>query len=967
MFRDIHDIIVEDNKRSGIKPSSTRNSSSPTRDLPGSVRQPSPRPLSMPAASSFQQGNGFSDEKDSHEYLRDSMAPTSPIKTPRQLSSVLPVSNETRILPNLNSGQAEVLAERFAQLRVPPINQTVPLQAKYSGIIDIPSPESYDSEPPINSFTSRFKSQFSPDFQDSRPSGARAMPAPPQNVPQPPPKIPIDTRSTESFPRAPSPAYNPARNLQSPPSITPPRNTARSSAMNGVRSSHPTTTAIVDPSGDDIDPSRQADTSSYFKAAKHIFAELPNSTAIHVDELYDRLQTSHVLLIDVRSRDEFDQGHIFAKNIICVEPLILIPGASADDLEERLAVSPEAEQLLFERRNEFDLVVYYDQGTTSNQFLAGPLNHASSPALRTLHDTLYEFNYYKELRRPPAFLLGGLDSWIDKVGPQALQTSRTLALIGATRPRRSARVSRPALGRMPTANFNSSLEVRRRRLLGHNPLDADEERAWLEKARKEEVDSADYQQSQSDGDTDSVSSHPDEPISPLIHSYEDFLRKFPEPQVIQQSMVGSGPGPPSRPAPILPPVPSRPAPAVPRPSYRGVSEGESQLSPASRQSSSARPPLYTSKSIAHYLKLPRTGLINFSVTCYMNATIQCLLATIPLSQFFLDNRWRDFTQKNWKGSNGVMPEIYANLIRSLWKNDVQAVRPTSLRNFCARLNREWGIDRQQDAKEFFDFLIDCLHEDLNVHWDRSPLRQLTTEEELTRERMPMNRVSKTEWERYTHRESSFIADLFAGQHASLLRCTTCRNTSTTYEAFYSISVEIPRGGQGDIRECLRSYCQEEMLSGDEVWKCPHCRCEREATKRITLTRLPKVLVIHFKRFSASKTETARKIHTPIEFPLYGLNMEPYMAPTQMEPTKDGSVDPATTPPFQYDAYAVMRHLGQTGNGGHYISLVRDAARGCWRKFDDERATDFDPSKLRPEQRLQNEQAYIIFYGRSAAR
>jgi ubiquitin carboxyl-terminal hydrolase 8 len=314
-----------------------------------------------------------------------------------------------------------------------------------------------------------------------------------------------------------------------------------------------------------------------------------------------------------------------------------------------------------------------------------------------------------------------------------------------------------------------------------------------------------------------------------------------------------------------------------------------------------------------------------------------------------------------------MPDIFANLIRSLWRNDVQAVRPTSLRKFCTRLNPEWGIERQQDAKEFFDFLVDCLHEDLNVHWQRNQLRPLTPEQEFYRERMALNIVSKTEWDRYSHRDSSFISSIFAGQHASCLRCTTCGNTSTTYEAFYSISVEIPRTGTGDIRECLRSYCQEEMLSGDEEWKCPCCKCQREASKRISITRLPQVLVIHFKRFSASKTESARKVHTPIEFPLYGLNMEPYMPKARMNTASDDVPDPAVTPPFQYDAYAVLRHLGQTGNSGHYVSLVRDAARGCWRKFDDEKAQDVDVAKLRPEHRLQNEQAYIVFYGRSAAR
>ena len=241
--------------------------------------------------------------------------------------------------------------------------------------------------------------------------------------------------------------------------------------------------------------------------------------------------------------------------------------------------------------------------------------------------------------------------------------------------------------------------------------------------------------------------------------------------------------------------------------------------------------------------------------------------------------------------------------------------------------------------------------------------------------MPVRKVSRIEWDRYSHRESSFISSLFAGQHASRLRCTTCRHTSTTYEAFYSISVEIPRSGHGDIHECLKSYCQEEMLSGDEVWKCSYCKCEREATKQIIITRVPQFLVVHFKRFSASKTESARKVHTPINFPLHGLNMEPYMPPSasssaisQYQSTTTGDViDAATTPPYLYDAYAVMRHIGQSGGGGHYISLVRDASRACWRKFDDERVTDFDPSRLKPEHRLQNEQAYLVFYGRAAAK
>ena len=988
-------MIVEDNLKSGIRPSIFAlpgGHLQATNDRSRHMAASNPRPLSMIATP-------VSATRDTHELFMTAGSDNASYRDERRLSNQEYVSpqqstsirKETPIVrpkpeglqsrgrvpngaPHFTSG--DLLAERFSQLRAQPRalqirTESEPRNSPSGTFVEMPSPT--DSIPPSSNnssltYHSRPNAQYLP--PSGKPPAPRILPPPPPYPPHPP-KIPLNVGPEASLPRAPSPAYNPSRSYQTSSSTPPPP--IRTSS--NLRSSQVFTSASED--GDGLNglfqTSREKDVGNGFRLTKTVSSASSHGTTITADELYDHLRAYNLLVIDVRSREEFDQGHILARSIICIEPLGLKSGISAEELEDRLVVSPGAEQALFEQRNEFDLVVYYDQRTRSTAFLSGAPAGNDAFALRALHDTIYEFNYYKPLRRPPMMLIGGLEAWEDLVGRNGLATSSTAASVGSTRPRTLARKPGRPLGRVPMASSNSYMEVRKRRLREYKPLNADEERTWLETARNEEVQTGEYQHAQSDGDTDSNHSYTDGPLSPYIQSYEEFLRKFPEPSAIgKQSMMVAlpppPPPPPARPPPPMPTVPSRPPPAVPRPTYSGVSERKSSgISPTSRQPTSAQPPLYTSKSISHYLKLPRTGLINFSVTCYMNATIQCLLATIPLSQFFLDNRWRDFTQKNWKGSNGIMPEIYANLIRSLWRGEVQAIRPTSLRKFCARLNREWGVDKQQDAKEFFDFLLDCLHEDLNLNWERSPLRPLSTEQEQTRERTPMQIVSRIEWDRYSHRESSFISDLFAGQHASRLRCTTCQHTSTTYEAFYSISVEIPRSGCGDIHECLRSYCQEEMLSKDEMWKCSYCKCEREATKQITITRAPQVLVVHFKRFSASKTESARKVHTPIQFPLHGLNIEPYMAPPSPDPEFRDDNNPATTPPFLYDAYAVMRHLGASGNGGHYISLVRDAARGCWRKFDDEKATDFDPRALKPEQRLQNEQAYLVFYGRSAAR
>lgn len=1001
MIKQIYGVIVDDNAKSGVTPSSLPSSTSP-----GSRRSPiiSPRPLSMPLTPfssngsrpaelflSSSQGSTPAQPKPQLAQNEDQFPQAPIIRKERPIVHTKPEGLQIHTKTRYESSRAvpgDVLEERFSRLRVlrEPVQSKPEASSRYVNArnsAEVPSPTEYTPSSSDDSSSLANHSRSGSEINSSSvPRGPRSMPVI-AKLPPPPPKVPLDTEGGVVLPRAPSPAYNPAT-FVSPTNTNAPIFHGQRANGNYLAGS-PRASQRLPGTGSSARsglPSAESDNRSNGTSEKpRISLEIPSTTYITAAQLYESLQTSNVLIMDVRSREDFDQGHVFSKSIMCIEPLSLKSGISAEEMEDRLIISPETEQTLFELRNEFDLVVFYDQNTQSDRFLRGPPTRTEADHLRALHDTIYEFNNYKPLQRPPLVLAGGLDSWVDLVGPQALATSKTAALVGSARLRQPLRRAGRPIGRVLAASANSSLEVRKRRLRDQKPLDAHEERTWLEKVRNEGVDPADYQNAQSDDD-ETLNS--EEPPSPFVYTYEDFLRRYPEASPVQQSMMMPTPPPPSRAPPMQPPsrstpsVPSRPPPAVPRPSYSGVSDRDSShFSPTSRQPSATRHPLYTSRSISHYLKLPRTGLINFGVTCYMNATIQCLLATIPLSQIFLGDRWREFVQPNWKGSHGVMPEIYANLIRNLWKNDVHAIRPSSLRKFCARLNGEWGVDRQQDAKEFFDFLVDCLHEDLNDRWERSPLQPLTEREEMRRERMPIRNVSDIEWARYSHRESSFISNLFAGQHASRLRCTTCQGTSTTYEAFYSISVEIPRTASKhgwDIHDCLRSYCKEERLSGDEVWKCPYCKCEREATKKITITRAPQFLVVHFKRFEMRKGESAKKIHTPINFPLFGLDLERYMVPSNQtsrprdpRQLEEPVVDTATTPPYMYDAYAVMRHIGASGNGGHYISLVRDAARGCWRKFDDERVADFEPGKLKHGQALQNEQAYLVFYGRSVAR
>lgn len=105
--------------------------------------------------------------------------------------------------------------------------------------------------------------------------------------------------------------------------------------------------------------------------------------------------------------------------------------------------------------------------------------------------------------------------------------------------------------------------------------------------------------------------------------------------------------------------------------------------------------------------------------------------------------------------------------------------------------------------------------------------------------------------------------------------------------------------------------------------CPNCKTLRRATKQLSLSRLPPVLLIHLKRFSV-KGPFTDKIDTLVDFPLRSLDLTNYM-PMPLPPGVDksqlngghrmSSSDPrAQLPPYKYDLYGVTNHSGNLGNG-----------------------------------------------------
>jgi len=348
-------------------------------------------------------------------------------------------------------------------------------------------------------------------------------------------------------------------------------------------------------------------------------------------------------------------------------------------------------------------------------------------------------------------------------------------------------------------------------------------------------------------------------------------------------------------------------------------------------------PLSTAQK--HMRSQPPVGLRNLGNTCFLNAAVQALAHCPLIAPFFLRGHFvRDLNAANPLGSGGDLAAAFAALLQQLFPQDGESsggsLAPEDFYNTLCRLYPLVGEQRgeQQDAHEVMSFLLDALHEDLNRIRKRPPYveRVDLAEEELTRR--GEERFAAEAWHDHLRRHRSVLVDLCQGQLRSQVRCCECGKTSVTFDPFLFLSLPLPaglkQGGKEPIEAAIRAFCSEEKLDGDNRWGCPRCCRRVNAHKRLTLWKLPLLLLVHLKRFrfeasASGGVPRASKIEGEVSVPLQRLDLNSVMAETSPQRV-----------PLKYDLFAAIDHVGKTASSGHYTATCR-RADGWWR-FDDSR-------------------------------
>jgi ubiquitin C-terminal hydrolase len=175
-----------------------------------------------------------------------------------------------------------------------------------------------------------------------------------------------------------------------------------------------------------------------------------------------------------------------------------------------------------------------------------------------------------------------------------------------------------------------------------------------------------------------------------------------------------------------------------------------------------------------------TGLKNLGNSCYMSTIIQCLSHSLDFLYYILS---RGYTGEKPKKICDILNHIFT----CLWVGNDKYYTPTNLRHVITGLIPGFNNTNQQDSNECMLYLLDALHDELNIQKIEGETLycppKFKDESEIS--------ASKRFWNHYKEKNNSVIVDLFHGQFMNTITCLVCYYEYVTFEPFVTLPIPIP--------------------------------------------------------------------------------------------------------------------------------------------------------------------------------
>ncbi|XP_049574673.1 ubiquitin carboxyl-terminal hydrolase 10 isoform X1 [Syngnathus scovelli] len=392
------------------------------------------------------------------------------------------------------------------------------------------------------------------------------------------------------------------------------------------------------------------------------------------------------------------------------------------------------------------------------------------------------------------------------------------------------------------------------------------------------------------------------------------------------------------------------------------------------------------KLIHKPVSLQPRGLVNKGNWCYINATLQALIACPPMYHLMKSIPLHSETQRPCTST--PMIDNFVRLVNEFTNMPVPAkpkpgvgeklvkdirpgipFEPTYIYRLLTLIKSSLSEKgRQEDAEEYLGFILNGLHEEMLA------LKKLISpqEEKAPTPNGPESQPgveednagkdedgSEDEWEQVGPRNKTSITrqadfvrtpitDIFGGHIRSVVYQQNSKE-SATLQPFFTLQLDIQSEKVRTVQEALETLVARESVQG----YTSKSKQEIEVSRRVTLEELPPVLVLHLKRFVFEKTGGCQKLNKIIEYPV------------DLEISKDllssGVRSKVVKGQRTYRLFAVVYHHGNSATGGHYTTDVFHIGLNGWLRIDDQAVKVINQYLV--VKQIAERTAYLLYYRR----
>ncbi|XP_076989322.1 ubiquitin carboxyl-terminal hydrolase 10 [Tamandua tetradactyla] len=385
------------------------------------------------------------------------------------------------------------------------------------------------------------------------------------------------------------------------------------------------------------------------------------------------------------------------------------------------------------------------------------------------------------------------------------------------------------------------------------------------------------------------------------------------------------------------------------------------------------------------VSLQPRGLINKGNWCYINATLQALVACPPMyhlmkfiplyskvqrpctSTPMIDS----FVRLMNEFTNMPVPPKPRQVLGDKIVRDIRpgtAFEPTYIYRLLTVIKSSLSEKgRQEDAEEYLGFILNGLHEEMlnlkkllspnneKLNVSNGPKSRLVNEDEQEES----GEGSEDEWEQVgprnktsVTRQADFVQTPITGIFGGHIRSVVYQQSSkesATLQPFFTLQLDIQSDKIRTVQDALESLVARESVQGYTT----KTKQEVEISRRVTLEKLPPVLVLHLKRFVYEKTGGCQKLIKNIEYPV------------DLEISKELLSPGVKNKNFKchrtYRLFAVVYHHGNSATGGHYTTDVFQIGLNGWLRIDDQTVKVI--SQYQVVKPAAERTAYLLYYRR----